>query len=112
MCIRDRGKTEQIRVRFDNDISSDDDGPEDDGMVGTGGNLKKRRGKLTEAEGKSMHRKARRREEKKSRNKDRFDKNHKNFDPTTKVPGYVKHGARKLKGRGNKANIRIWKRQI
>ena len=103
------GKTEQIRVRFDNEISSDDEG--DDDTVGTGGN-KKRQSRITEGEGKKLHRKARRKAEKKARNKTRFDKNHKHFDPAAKVPGYVKHGERKIKGRGKKANIRVWKRQL
>lgn len=52
----------------------------------------------------------RRKRAKKAANVARFNKNYKPFDKSAHVPGYVKHGPRKIKGRGKKPNKRLHKR--
>lgn len=103
------GTSEQVRVRFDNDKEEGSDDEDKDrrardrkALTGLGSNGKA-----------AVHKsaKARKRAEKKERNALRYNKNRQVFDPEKKVPGYVKHGPRKLKGRGKKANIRNFKRQ-
>ncbi|TPP52933.1 hypothetical protein CGC20_27295 [Leishmania donovani] len=37
-------------------------------------------------------------------NKERFNRNYKSIDPSARVPGYIKRGPRRIKGRGKKAN--------
>jgi hypothetical protein len=103
------GISEQVRVRFDNDK---EDGSDDDdkdrrsrdrrALTGIGN-----KGKSTPTHGSA---KARKKAEKKERNAVRYNKNRQTFDKEKMVPGYTKHGPRKIKGRGKKANIRSFKR--
>lgn len=106
------GLAEQVKVRFDNDheVGSDDD--EDNrkrrdrnAVTGLGKKSKKKKEPVYHSA------KARKKAEKKERNVARYNKNRQAFDPEKKVPGYVKHGPRKLKGRGLKPNVRSFKRE-
>lgn len=105
------GTVEQVRVRFDNDKEEGSDDDEKDrksrdrrALTGIGN---KKSGKK---EPTYHSAKARKTAEKKERNNARYNKNRQTFDKEKMVPGYTKHGPRKLKGRGRKANIRSFKR--
>jgi hypothetical protein len=106
------GRGEQVRIRFDNvrESDSDDDNGQSrrmrDRRLLTGEDKRKK----LEGGQRAKHSKARRKQDKKDKNNARFNKNRQAFDPSSKVPGYVKHGPRKLKGRGVKTNIRNFKR--
>lgn len=103
------GNAEPVRVRFDNEIeegSDDDDNKRKrrDRAALTGLGSKDKKGPVAKSA------KARKKAAKKEQNAARYNKNRIKFDPEKKVPGYVKHGPRKIKGRGKKTNIRRFKR--
>ncbi|EKG04476.1 hypothetical protein TCSYLVIO_004463 [Trypanosoma cruzi] len=112
---RSAGVSEQVRMRFDNDDSGDDD---DNGKESDQERKAKDRALLTGVKGsggrglnaKDLPARARKKATVKAFNKARFNRNYKPMDPAAKVPGYVKHGPRKVKGRGRKVNKRVTKR--
>ena len=109
------GRGDQVRVRFDNnrdsDSEDDDTRKNRDRRMLTGDTKKKgKKDEKGEAKRGAMHSKARRKQMKKDQNLERFNKNRQTFDQSAKVPGYIKRGPRKLKGRGKKINIRRFKR--
>ncbi|RNF27008.1 uncharacterized protein Tco025E_00764 [Trypanosoma conorhini] len=112
---RTAGVSEPVRMRFDNDDSGDDDDNDNDSDKDR---KAKDRALLTGAKGsggrglsaKDLPARARKRAAVKAFNKGRFNRNYKPLDSSAKVPGYVKHGPRKVKGRGRKANKRVTKR--
>lgn len=102
------GKTEQVRLHFNNDHDEDDSDNEDGGRKAR--DRKALTGGKTGSGGREIGRRAQKKNIVKEFNRSRFNKNHKPFDPSARVPGYVKHGARRITGRGKKANKRNYKR--
>ncbi|CBZ31325.1 unnamed protein product [Leishmania donovani] len=112
---RTAGKTEQVRIRFDGDDEHDNDDSDDgtdrarktrDRQLLTGQRLSKSGGKgIVE-----LPARARKKRAIKEFNKERFNRNYKSIDPSARVPGYIKRGPRRIKGRGKKANKRGVKR--
>ncbi|CAD2222688.1 hypothetical protein, conserved [Angomonas deanei] len=102
---RKAGKTEQVRMRFDQD---QEDGSDDD--EGRKTRDRKSLTGLSNKEKIELPRRAQKKRAIKEFNRSRFNRNHKKSDPSARVPGYVKHGPRRIKGRGKKANIRNYKR--
>lgn len=106
---RKAGKSDQVRVRFDQDDNLEDSDDEDKGRKRRDRALltgKQRR----DAKLKELPSRARKRIAVKEFNRSRHNRNYKQVDPLARVPGYVKHGPRKIKGRGKKANKRLTKR--
>ncbi|KEG14584.1 hypothetical protein DQ04_00391060 [Trypanosoma grayi] len=110
---RTAGVADQVKMRFDDDSGDDDDDDDDDKerkakdrALLTGA----RSGKGAAMGGKDLPARARKKAMVKAFNKSRFNRNYKPIDPSAKVPGYVKHAPRKVKGRGRKANKRTVKR--
>ncbi|CUG05476.1 Hypothetical protein, putative [Bodo saltans] len=103
------GTVEQVRVRFDNDK---EEGSDDEDKGRRTRDRKALTGLGSKGKNTPIHHsaKARKKAEKKERNAARYNKNRQTFDKEKMVPGYTKHGPRKLKGRGRKANIRNFKR--
>uniref|UniRef100_A0A146L6K7 Uncharacterized protein n=1 Tax=Lygus hesperus TaxID=30085 RepID=A0A146L6K7_LYGHE len=123
-----------IKIRYDNDdnvqtnLDSDEDGDDQDddktirkqktldhalltGRVRnntTSGTTS--RAKAVEEMLQRLPGRARKKRAKKVANAARFNKNYKPFDRSAHVPGYIKHGPRKVKGRGKKPNKRVHKR--
>ncbi|RNF04951.1 hypothetical protein TraAM80_04804 [Trypanosoma rangeli] len=112
---RTAGVSEPVRMRFDNDDSGDDSDNDNDSDKER---KVKDRALLTGAKGSGgrglrasdLPARARKKAAVKAFNKARFNRNYKPLDSAAKVPGYVKHGPRKVKGRGRKANKRATKR--
>ncbi|KAG5487756.1 hypothetical protein LSCM1_08122 [Leishmania martiniquensis] len=111
---RTAGTTEQVRIRFDDDDEHDnDDSDEDAGRARkrldrqllTG--QKRSKSKTGAAE---LPARARKKRTVKEFNRERFNRNYKSIDPTARVPGFIKRGPRRIKGRGKKVNKRIVKR--
>lgn len=112
---RTTGATEPVRIRFDGDEDRDDGHDSDDDEKGN-----RRRGSdrqlLTGQKGKNgktsveLPARARKKRAVKEFNKSRFNRNYKSIDASARVPGYVKHAPRRIKGRGKKANKRTVKR--
>lgn len=117
---RTAGATEQVRVRFDNDEEQDnhhhgdDDDDDDEHDARFRRNLDRQL--LTGQKGKhgkpavELPARARKKRAVKAFNKERFNRNYKSIDASARVPGYVKRGPRRIKGRGKKANKRVVKR--
>lgn len=108
---RRAGTTEPVRIRFDNDDDNHDDNDSDD----EDGVKKRDRALLTGRKGKGgtkieLPARARKKQARKEFNKSRHNRNYKSVDPSARVPGYVKHAPRRIKGRGKKANKRNVKR--
>ncbi|ORC93379.1 uncharacterized protein TM35_000012560 [Trypanosoma theileri] len=109
---RTAGVADQVKMRFDDDSDHDNDGDDSDDD-----RKAKDRALLTGAKrksggkpGKDLPSRARKKALVKAFNKSRFDRNYKPIDASAKVPGYIKRGPRKIKGRGRKANLRNTKR--
>lgn len=107
---RSAGKTEQVRIRFDDHDDDDDDDDE-------GGHSKRRDRELLTGAGKrgkkaekDLPARARKRQAVREFNKARFNRNYKQVDPSARVPGYIKRGPRRITGRGKKPNKRVVKR--
>ncbi|KAH9598809.1 MYND-like zinc finger [Trypanosoma melophagium] len=109
---RTAGVADQVKMRFDDDSDNDNDGDDSDGdrkakdralLIGAG---RKSGGRP----GKDLPARARKKAMVKEFNKSRYNRNYKPIDPSAKVPGYVKHAPRKVKGRGRKVNLRNSKR--
>ncbi|CBZ23218.1 conserved hypothetical protein [Leishmania mexicana MHOM/GT/2001/U1103] len=112
---RTAGKTEQVRIRFDDDDAHGNDDSDDDTdrarktrdrQLLTGQKRSKSGGKGTV----ELPARARKKRAIKEFNKERFNRNYKSIDPSARVPGYVKRGPRRIKGRGKKPNKRGVKR--
>lgn len=127
---RKAGTVEPVKIRFDDNAMDDQSGSDDEG----GARSQKSRDRealtgLRSSRGKpkrflSKKEKEAKRErvnaEKSSRskkknlvkefNRSRNNRNYKQIDPSARVPGYVKKTAGKIKGRGQKVNIRNYKR--
>lgn len=113
---RTAGTTEQVRIRFDGDddergeVDSDDENGRSrkarDRQLLTG----QKRGKDGKKIPVELPARARKKRAVKEFNKERFNRNYKSIDPSARVPGYIKRGPRRIKGRGKKANKRVVKR--
>lgn len=111
---RTAGTCNSVPIRFKDDSGDDDD---DDNEEPDKSRRAKDRALLTGAKsgskggsGKELSARARKKAAAKEFNKSRFNRNYKPLDPSAKVPGYVRHAPRKVKGRGRKANKRNTKR--
>ena len=58
---------------------------------------------------KKLHRKAKKVAHKSAQNKRIYDRNHKTVERSARVPGFIKRGPKKVKGRGHKVNARTFK---
>ncbi|KPI86025.1 hypothetical protein ABL78_4928 [Leptomonas seymouri] len=116
---RTAGTTEPVRIRFDaeeehGDAANDDS--DDERTSGSRAQKGRDRQLLTGQGGKSgkaaieLPARARKKRAVKEFNRERFNRNYKSVDPSARVPGYVKRGPRRIKGRGRKANKRVVKR--
>ncbi|KPA73433.1 hypothetical protein ABB37_09876 [Leptomonas pyrrhocoris] len=112
------GTTEPVRVRYDAETEGGRGGADNDDDGGSGSRAQKNRDRqlLTGQTGKrkkasvELPARARKRRAVKEFNKSRFNRNYKSVDASARVPGYIKRGPRRIKGRGNKANKRVVKR--
>ncbi|CCW68854.1 unnamed protein product [Phytomonas sp. Hart1] len=117
------GHSEPVRIRFDNDAENVDDHNDSDDdnkasrirkaqdhVLLTGINSKGRKNQKGSKLEKDLPARARKKRAIKEFNKQRFNRNYKPLDPSARVPGYVKHGPRKIKGRGKKVNMHAFKR--
>ncbi|KAG5511946.1 hypothetical protein JKF63_07771 [Porcisia hertigi] len=112
---RTAGTTEQIRIRFDGEDDHDnDDSDEDNGRARKMRDRQLLTGQTRSKGGKKdvieLPARARKKRAIKEFNKERFNRNYKSIDPSARVPGYVKRGPRRIKGRGKKVNKRVVKR--
>ncbi|CCW61463.1 unnamed protein product [Phytomonas sp. EM1] len=117
------GRNEPVRIRFDNDAENLEDHSDSDDdkasrvrkaqdhalLTGISKKVHQKQKKAAQLE-KDLPAHARKKRAIKEFNKQRFNKNYKPFDPSARVPGYVKHGPRKIKGRGKKVNMHAFKR--
>ncbi|AIN95314.1 hypothetical protein LPMP_030790 [Leishmania panamensis] len=112
---RTAGTTEPVRIRFDGDDEHDNgDSDEDAGRSHKTRDRQLLTGQRRTKDGKNgsieLPARARKKRAIKALNKERFNRNYKSIDPSARVPGYMKHGPRRIKGRGKKANKRVTKR--
>lgn len=117
---RKTGKSEQIRIRFDQtDYNNTGDASDDDGEGAnkartrdllTGRRTTAQRKKAADEKLKAIPAKHRKKLAVRNFNKERHNRNYKQIDQDARVPGYTKHGARRITGRGKKVNARNFKR--
>ncbi|KAG5512414.1 hypothetical protein GH5_08265 [Leishmania sp. Ghana 2012 LV757] len=111
---RTAGTTEQVRIRFNGDDEHDNDDSDED----AGRARKTLDRQLLTGQGRSKDKagptelpaRARKKRAIKEFNKERFNRNYKSIDASARVPGFIKRGPRRIKGRGKKANKRVVKR--
>ncbi|KAK7196849.1 hypothetical protein NESM_000626000 [Novymonas esmeraldas] len=114
---RTAGTTEQVRLRFDDEHEGGAGDSDDDDDAGRTRKARdralltgQRRAKDGMKAAIELPARARKKRAIKEFNKERHNRNYKSIDPSARVPGYVKRGPRRIKGRGKKANKRVVKR--